>query len=124
MTDDISLHGKRVLIVEDDYYLAQDTQDILEQAGAKVVGPFASHREALGAADPAEVDCALLDINAGGGPSFQLAETLEERRIPFLFVTGYDAETVPEKLRHNPRIEKPTRSADLLAAVKALASAD
>lgn len=121
MTRRAGLRGKRILVVEDDYYLAQDTQDALERAGAQVIGPFASQREAIGAADPARIDCALLDINLGGGPSFILAETLEERRIPFLFVTGYDADVVPEKFRHNPRVEKPMRSVDLLAAVEALA---
>ena len=120
MNRGISLNGKRVLVVEDDYYLAQDAQDALERAGAKVIGPFASQRDALNAADPAQIDCALLDINLGGGPSFLLAEALEERRIPFLFVTGYEADVVPEKFRHNPRVEKPMRPADLLAAVEAL----
>ena len=37
-----------------------------------------------------------------------------------LSVTGYDADVVPEKFRHNPRVEKPMRPADLLAAVEAL----
>ena len=35
------------------------------------------------------IDLALLDVNVAGEKVFPVAYALEERGIPFLFVTGY-----------------------------------
>lgn len=116
------LEGKRILVLEDDYYLATDEKALLESAGATVVGPFgtASSRDHL--PDRGSVDAALVDINLGSGPSFDTARTLAERNIPFAFVTGYDATMVPEDLSHVERIEKPIRERQVIAALARLTS--
>ena len=116
-TTDRLLEGKRILIIEDDFYLASDEKALLERAGATVVGPFGSRctDEDIDAAG--EVDGAVVDINLGQGPNFDFARRLLGRGTPFVFVTGYDAAVVPSELSHVPRIEKPVRERQLIAAL-------
>lgn len=102
-----NLAKARVLLLEDDYYLATDLQNALEEAGARVVGPFADAHgaaEAL-AADPP--DCALIDLNLGQGMNFDVPRELARRAIPFAFVTGYDRAAIPEEFVATVRVEKP-----------------
>jgi DNA-binding response OmpR family regulator len=110
MTGDLS--GKTILVVEDDYLLATDIQRTLISAGAKVCGPFGQIGAAIDALARGDADGALLDINLGHGPSFELASALTERSVPFAFVTGYDS--LPAMWRHVPRISKPVSGNELV----------
>ena len=110
------LAGLRILIVEDDYYLAADGQQALEAAGGVIVGPVAKAEQALPLIDGG-IDCAVVDINLGRGPSYVVAAALAERGIPFLFATGYDAAAIPDLFRDVPSLEKPIEEAQLVAAV-------
>lgn len=120
MTDDRRLAGRRVLVVEDDYYLAMDTEDWLRRAGADVLGPVPDERGAADLLEGGGVDCAVLDINLGRGPSFEIAARLQKAQIPFILATGYDAAAVPRAFGHVPRLEKPFREDDLIGAVQRL----
>lgn len=110
------LRGLRVLIVEDDYYLATDTEAVIEKAGGEVVGPVGTAEDAITALDGESVDLAILDINLGSGPAFDLARRLDLARLPFLFATGYDQAIVPDDLKAIVRLEKPYRPAELISA--------
>ena len=112
------LAGISVLVVEDDYYLASDEKAALESAGARVIGPCSDADEAAGLAALERVDCAVVDVNLGEGPSFALARTLQKQGVPFVFVTGYDHAVIPPELGPAPRLEKPIRDRDLVAAVQ------
>jgi DNA-binding response OmpR family regulator len=114
------LAGCSVLIVEDDYYLATDTQLALARAGATVVGPSARTEESITLIDKYNPDCAVVDINLGSGPSFDLAEVLRARSVPFLFLTGYDAGVIPPKFADVERLEKPVNVARLVSSVTGL----
>ncbi len=100
--------GRRVLVVEDDYFLAADLGAALEAQGAQVLGPVPSMADVLHflTAEPA-LDAALLDINLGGEMVFPVADLLQGRGVPFAFVTGYEAWTLPNTYAHIPRFEKP-----------------
>jgi two-component SAPR family response regulator len=108
------LCGARMLILEDDYYLATDMQSALEAAGVIVIGPFGDEAEASSVLADVEPDCAFIDVNLGHGPSFVIPLALTERAVPFAFVTGYDAETIPARFVNVPRIEKPVDAGKLL----------
>ena len=110
------LKGLRILIVEDDYYLATDTRAVIEEAGGQVVGPFGTAEQARAALDAGGADLAVIDINLGSGPAFELARHLDSAKLPFLFATGYDHATVPDDLKDIVRLEKPFRPADLITA--------
>ena len=117
------LAGSRILILEDDFYLASDVQAWLQNAGAEVLGPTGSVAKALDFVHSNRIDGALVDINLGNGPSFEVSRALEKRGVPFTFVTGYDEEVIPADLNSAPRVQKPVLEHSLVAAVASLLKA-
>ncbi len=115
-----SLKRARVLVLEDDYYLATDLQDALVAAGAEVIGPFADAPDADRALASASPDCAIVDLNLGSGISFDLPRTLARLGVPFAFVTGYDRTSIPEEFGDIVRIEKPVAAAKVIEVVERL----
>ncbi|MBA2466936.1 MAG: hypothetical protein H0V46_04945 [Sphingomonas sp.] len=107
MTDTVVLSGARVIVLEDDYYLATDLQHALESAGAIVIGPFPDALDAGLALATEAPDCALVDVNLGDGPSFEFPRALQDHSVPFAFVTGYDRGAIPEEFQQIERLEKP-----------------
>ncbi len=102
MTAERVLEGKRILVLEDDFYLASDEKALLERAGASVAGPFGSACTEADLIEAGPVDAAVVDINLGTGPSFGFARLLAGRGIPFVFVTGYDQAVVPDEFARPP----------------------
>lgn len=90
------LAGRRVLLVEDDYFIAIDLKSGFEAGGAEVLGPVPSVGEALALiARTAAIDAAVLDINLQDELVYPVADALHARGVPFLFATGYDPVAVP-----------------------------
>ena len=115
---DASLRGRRVLVVEDEYLIAEDLREQLLSCGADVLGPVACVADALALlADGAEPDLAILDIGLGGEKVYPVADALRTRGIPFVFATGYDVWVIPKRYADDPRTEKPValRGAPMLA---------
>lgn len=114
------LHGLRILVVEDMFLIADDLRNCLLDWGCEVVGPQASVDRALDSARAERLDGALLDINLNGQLSFPVAVELRTRAVPFIFLTGYDSESVvPAEFNDIPRSRKPinmARLAELMAA--------
>ena len=88
-------------------------EDMLADAGCIVIGPFARVSDALAAAKTAVVDLALLDVNIAGEKVFPVAHALEERGVPFLFVTGYGEAALPKDRADWESIAKPFFSEQL-----------
>lgn len=103
-----TLRDCRILVVEDEYMLADELCTTLGDAGAIVLGPAGTVGDAfdLIAAQPA-IDGAILDVNLGGEMIFPAADLLAERNVPFVFTTGYDASVIPPRFEHVVRCEKP-----------------
>src|SRR5918995_2719270 len=103
-----SLAGRRVLIVEDEYFLADDLSQAVAQLEAEVLGPVATCEDAFDLLSTGEqIDLAVLDINLEGEAVFPVADTLIEQGVPFLFATGYDQTAIPAQYQQVPRWEKP-----------------
>lgn len=110
------LSGRRVLVVEDEYFIATELASAVVALGATVLGPAATIERALELLEtPGGADLAVLDINLKGQTSFQVADVLRARGIPFMFATGYDEMVVPAAYRDVPRWEKPFDAAELVA---------
>lgn len=109
--------GKRILIVEDEYFLADDTRRKLEKLGAVVAGPTGSVRDALDLMNAFPIDGAILDVHLGDGFVFHVAEELERRDIPFVFATSYDPSIIPVKFTGFALCEKPTELGKIAAAL-------
>lgn len=105
---DRSLRDRRILVVEDEYMLADELRIELGDAGALVLGPVASLDGAIALikAEP-HIDGAVLDVNVRGEWAYPAADLLSDRGIPFVFTTGYDAASVPDRFAHIMRCEKP-----------------
>ena len=81
----------RVMILEDDPFIALDMEGVMEEAGYNVMGPVASTPQALKLlnSDGAQVpDCALLDFYVTGGTSEFVARELGRLGVPYMFLTG------------------------------------
>lgn len=119
------LEGMRILVVEDEYLIADDMRDVLLGAGADVVGPVPNVTAAASlVASEERIDAALLDINLGGTIVFGFADTLKTRAVPFAFATGYDSSVIPDRFADVPRLEKPVKARNVLAAFKPLLDGD
>jgi PAS domain S-box-containing protein len=85
---------KRILLVEDESLIAMMMEQNLRDLDFDVVGPFSTVREALAAVDREPVDAGILDINLGGEMAYPIARILLARKVPFVFMTGYGADTI------------------------------
>ena len=110
-----NLVGKRVLVVEDEMLVALLVEDVLLEAGCVVIGPFARVSAGLAAAQNETVDVALLDVNVANERVFPIAYALEERGIPFIFVTGYGDGALPKDRPDWEACSKPYQPGQLAA---------
>jgi CheY-like chemotaxis protein len=101
------LAAKRVLVVEDEFLVGLTLCEDLAALAAQVTGPVASLGEALQLVQQQQFDAALIDVNLRGEMSFPLADELVARNVPFMFVTGYGDDTIPQRFRQVLRIAKP-----------------
>jgi two-component SAPR family response regulator len=109
----------RILIVEDEYMIADNLREELESAGAVVLGPVSDVEDALAVLScESRVDGAILDINLAGETSYPVADELTRRQIRFVFTTGYDRHAVPEQYRHITRCQKPIQPARVRDAIR------
>jgi len=104
------LHQIRILVVEDEPYLAADLADSLRARGAEVIGPAATFAEAMRMVETHWIDRAVLDINLDGEMSFAIADRLDAAGIPYVIATGYAPAALPARFRGKPRLEKPFRA--------------
>jgi CheY-like chemotaxis protein len=84
------LKGRRILVVEDEILLALDLELFLESQGSNVLGSANSVKAALAMVEAEHPDAVTLDMNLNGESSAPVAAALQERGIPFVFVTGND----------------------------------
>ena len=92
----MTLAGQPVLLLEDDPLFSADLAMLLEDAGARVVGPYRTMAEGLASVDGTPPSAALLDVELLDGKSFAVADRLRAAGIPFLFYSakgssGYEA---------------------------------
>jgi DNA-binding response OmpR family regulator len=119
-----SLAGKRILVVEDEYFIASDLKQALEAAEARVIGPVATLGAALLLAEAEQLDAAILDVNLEGDFSFPLAEQLTQKGVPYLLLTGYDGWALPDKYRDVPRVAKPFAPSAVVSSIEGLVAAE
>ena len=113
-----SLAGLNLLVVDDDYFVANDCATILRRRGARVTGPVQDMARARASLFGEVTDCVLLDINLKGEMAFSLAEELDAKGIPLVFTTGYDPSILPASLRKHRCLLKPLDTRELVSAIR------
>ena len=111
-----ALAGRRVLVVEDEPFIAMTLEDMLTDFGCVVAGSVSQISEALAIIATGELDAAVLDVNLGTQKIDAVADELARRGFPFVFTTGYGRPGLPAP--HNKRgvVQKPFRAEELAAA--------
>lgn len=116
-----SLLGKIILVVEDEYMLAEHVADALRAQGATIAGPAGSVRDALALVEQGEtVDAAVLDVNLRGDRVYPVADALLARGVPIVFATGYEELLLHRPYIGIPRCSKPYDTASLVALLRKL----
>lgn len=89
------LTGARVLLLEDEFLIAMDAEQVLLDLGAAQVEIASTLAEAERLAANGRFDLAMLDVNINGQVSFPLAESLWRRGVAVVFATGYEMRNQP-----------------------------
>ena len=97
----------RILVVEDEVFIAWEIEQRLQRLGCEVVGPVGHLEHALELARTTALDGALLDVNIKGGVVYPVAEELLARKVPVVLSTGYGPNTLPPVFRDLPYLRKP-----------------
>ena len=120
-----SLKGARVLIVEDEYFLADDLARALRDAGGEPIGPVGTIDQAEDLVDRERLDAAILDLNLRGTMASEFIERLAATGLPCLIVSGYGDDALPASVSGVARVEKPISPASVVETLAAeLARAD
>lgn len=111
-----------ILVVEDEYLIAMELAQILEDSGYVVVGPAATVAAALALLDTTSPSACVLDVNLRGEVSAQVAWALKKRNVPFLLSSGYKQETINTEAAFEgvANIGKPAQPDYLVAALASL----
>jgi CheY-like chemotaxis protein len=114
------LDGKSVLIVEDEFIIGLMLIQEIGRAGGTAIGPATSVAGALKEIESRIIDLVILDAKLVDGSGADLTASLEERRIPFVVVSGYDKAHLPRALRSAPFVSKPIALPVLMEAIQGL----
>ncbi len=102
--------GNRVMIVEDEAMIGMMMKEMIADLGYSPAGPFNTLAGALRAAQEDDVDFAILDVNLAGEWVYPVADVLTRREIPFIFITGYGADSLDHRFARTPVYEKPVEA--------------
>jgi CheY-like chemotaxis protein len=97
----------RVFLVEDEALIRMMLVEMIEELGHQIIAEAGSIGAALPLAESAVFDIAMLDVNIGGCKINPVAEAIERRGLPFIFVTGYAKSALPSAFTEKPHLQKP-----------------
>ena len=118
MAEDTLVRGKRLLVVEDEFFIADGLARDFAAMGADIVGPVPTLEQAMDLLDREPcIDGAVLDIQLRNAASYDIADELLRRGVPVVFVTGYDAAVIPTRYVDVIRCVKPVSSEKVAQAL-------
>lgn len=90
-------HPPTVLVVEDEFIIALDLSDTVQDLGYNLQGPFPDKAKAFAAIERTLPDAAILDVHIADGEVFPLADALVQAGVPIIFHSGHYQPDVMEK---------------------------
>ena len=117
-----ALAGRDILVVEDEYFLADYITSVIASVGGSFRGPFASANDALAhLAQTNELPkAATLNVKLTDGTSFPVADELSRLGVPFVFITANNATSLPDRFADCPNLAKPFAAYEVVQALVAL----
>ena len=107
------LQGRHILVVEDEYFLADELQITLEDAGAEMLGPVASVQGGLRILEGSTLpDAASLDVSLGGETVYPLCGCPDRARRAVRVHHGLRPGGHPVLLRPHPPAGEAGRTRD------------
>ena len=112
------LIGAKVLIVEDDPFIALALEETLHDFGMIIVGVGRSIAQAKSLAENSIFQIAVLDVNLGHETIDSVADVVAARNLPFVFTTGHGRAGLPEAHRDRAIVEKPFYVEEILRTLR------
>ncbi len=120
-----NFEGLKFLVIDDEPFVLMALCDSVRELGGRVAFRARTLRRGLDLALNRTFDVAILDVKLGDALSFPIANVLNEREIPCVFVTGYSYEIDLHVRFQEAVVEKPFQIEELRRALDvALSRAD
>jgi DNA-binding response OmpR family regulator len=103
----MSTDAPRILVADDEPLIAMIIDDWLVEMKFATLGPVGTVREALALIETSPPDAAILDIRLADGSSYDVADRLRARNIPFAFASGQDASDMDPRFKDVAVLTKP-----------------
>ena len=116
------LRGYKVLIVEDQFYIASEMRGMVVQRGGEVVGPARDLLAAEQVLKTTSVDLAILDVNLGHARVYDPARRLLDEEVAVVFATGYESWALAAGFSHVPLMAKPVTASAFDQALDRIAA--
>jgi CheY-like chemotaxis protein len=116
--DDVT--SASIFLVEDEALIRLMLAEMMSELGHVVVAEASNIEIAQRLAETADFNLAVLDISVAGCNIWPVAETIERRGLPFLFMSGYGGDSLPEAFHDRPLLNKPCTIQKLKQAIDRL----
>jgi len=112
-------HLPTVLVVEDEFIIALDLSETVQDLGYHLQDPYPDKAHAFAAIEQQLPDAAILDVHIADGEVFPLADALVQAGVPIIFHSGhYQPEAMQERYPGAFACSKPCSPAELVTVLK------
>lgn len=108
----------KVLVVADEARMVLELQQLLREAGFRVIGPAATLADIQRLIDRGPLDCAIVDLDTDRRFPLPASDLLALAEVPFVLLTPGPWRDIPQRHSHRPVVEKPVVRDELIAAVE------
>ncbi len=110
------LHHQKVLLVEDDPYVAMDLSTFIEDYRGSVVGPTRTAAETLTLLSEEPISAAVVNWHLPGHTAAPITDWLAQHRIPFVINASTQLDE-PDRQRHAeiPILIRPVKPRSVIA---------
>jgi DNA-binding response OmpR family regulator len=109
-----------IFLVEDEALILMMLAEMIGELGHRVVAEAGNIQDAQVLAETAIFDLAILDINIDGSSIVRVAEIIDSRGLPFLFISGYGSAARPDAFIERPALQKPVSISILGETINAI----